>query len=363
MFPLRFPYRILCARAVEGDAVLDPFCGRGTTNYAARLLGLDSVGFDSNPVAAAIARAKLAQTSFSSVINALDSALESVTNPKEVPEGEFWSLAYHPSTLRDLCRVREALLQRSDSQRRIALRAVIMGALHGPTSKMTASYLSNQCPRTFAPKPRYAINFWRARGLKPEKVDIRNVVTVRAKRYYGSEASKKRGAVFCVDSRSPEAYGRIAGRHFDWVITSPPYYGMRTYIPDQWLRNWFVGGPSWADYSNRRQLEHSSPDVFANELKKVWKNAALYSRRGSHLVVRFGGINDRHADPIMVMKESLRNTGWDAVTITDAGHSSFGKRQVEHFGRGVKSAPRQEFDVWAVRSETTPQAIGVSISK
>jgi hypothetical protein len=48
MFPLSFPVRIL-QRASVGDWVLDPFCGRGSTLFAARLLGLPSVGLDSNP--------------------------------------------------------------------------------------------------------------------------------------------------------------------------------------------------------------------------------------------------------------------------------------------------------------------------
>ena len=54
MFPLEFPYRILDRYARQGDAVLDPFAGRGTTLYAARLLGLNAFGIDSNPVAVAI---------------------------------------------------------------------------------------------------------------------------------------------------------------------------------------------------------------------------------------------------------------------------------------------------------------------
>jgi DNA methylase len=47
MFPLDFPLQQL---ATKPDAVriLDPFCGRGTTLYAARLVGLPSVGIDIN---------------------------------------------------------------------------------------------------------------------------------------------------------------------------------------------------------------------------------------------------------------------------------------------------------------------------
>ncbi len=57
------PARLPVARAEEngkrGDWVIDPFCGRGTTNFAARLLEMPSVGVDSSPVAAALAKAKL----------------------------------------------------------------------------------------------------------------------------------------------------------------------------------------------------------------------------------------------------------------------------------------------------------------
>ncbi len=59
MFPLEFPLRVL-KEARPGDWVLDPFCGRGTTVYAARLLGLRAAGVDVSPVAVAASRAVLA---------------------------------------------------------------------------------------------------------------------------------------------------------------------------------------------------------------------------------------------------------------------------------------------------------------
>ena len=59
MFPLDFPLSILTEHAVTGDEVIDPFCGRGTTNYASRLVGLKSYGIDSSPVAVAISGGKI----------------------------------------------------------------------------------------------------------------------------------------------------------------------------------------------------------------------------------------------------------------------------------------------------------------
>src|SRR5712691_10633239 len=63
MFPLEFPLGVLTRQSRPQQWVLDPFCGRGTTTFAARLLGLPSVGLDSNPLAAALAAAKLPSVS------------------------------------------------------------------------------------------------------------------------------------------------------------------------------------------------------------------------------------------------------------------------------------------------------------
>jgi len=101
-----------------------------------------------------------------------------------VPEGEFWNWVYHPVTLEAICRLRETLLDDSLSAARIALRGVVLGALHGPQQKAFPGYFSNQCPRTYSPKPAYSIRFWRDRGQPPPLVNVLAVIERRAKRYY-----------------------------------------------------------------------------------------------------------------------------------------------------------------------------------
>src|SRR6185503_14717606 len=87
------------------------------------------------------------------------------TKKYDVPTGEFWNLAYHPDVLDALCRLRSSLLRNCRSNARKALRVIILGALHGPKQKTFPSYFSNQCTRTYAPKPKYAVNFWTSRGM------------------------------------------------------------------------------------------------------------------------------------------------------------------------------------------------------
>lgn len=347
MFPLDFPLNILKRRARKGDLVLDPFCGRGTTNFAARLLGLRSLGVDSSPVAVAITASKFA---IATVDDILAEARRILTEreARHIPTGEFWRWAFHPTVLDALCRFREAFLEDCTTDARKALRGIVLGALHGPKQKTFQSYFSNQCPRTFAPKPAYATRYWQKRGLEPEPVDVLSVIERRARRYYGTRFTIT-GTARLADSREAESLQpEYPDTQFDWVITSPPYYGMRTYIPDQWLRNWFVGGPDSVDYSSRDQVVHSSPQDFVADLRRVWRNAQEVCAEDAKMVIRFGSITNRRADPLDLIKDSLKDSGWRITTIKKAGSAMKGKRQADTFLR-TKSKPMVEYDVWAIR--------------
>lgn len=345
MFPLEFPLRILQGRAKKHQAVLDPFCGRGTTNFAARLVGLRSLGVDSSPVATAITAAKLVQVSTSEILAEARDIL-SGTEPRDVPSEPFWHWAYHGEILVDLCRFRTAFLRDCSTPARIALRGIILGALHGPKQKTFQSYFSNQSPRTYAPKPAYATKYWQSRDLRPFRVDVLEIIERRARRYYGS-LPEGDGEVRLRDSRELDSLTpNSEDTRFSWVITSPPYYGMRTYIPDQWLRYWFLGGAAHVDYTNEHQVMHSSPEDFAADLRKVWNNVAEGCKSDANMVVRFGGISDRRTNPLELVKNSFRNSPWRLSTIRSAGSALEGKRQADAFLRS-RSKPVVEYDLWA----------------
>ncbi len=275
MFPLEFPLGVL-RDARPGEWVMDPFCGRGTTNYAARSLGLPSIGLDSSPVAVALTQAKLANTSPTVIVAAARRLLDGRPEPSAMPEGEFWRWAFHEDVLRVLCRLREGLLENCGSDARKALRAILMGALHGPRPKSRPTYFSNQSPRTYAPKPRYAVGYWKKHDLAPEPVDVLRIVSERAERYYAKEEQGVVGKVVCG-------------------------------------------------------------------------------------VVRFGGINDRKADPLSIIEASLRGSGFEVRAVTPAGSASSGQRQALHFARSSGEA-REEHDVWATCSERAPASGSVCLA-
>lgn len=57
--PIALASRIILASSNDGDVVLDPFCGSGTTLVAASALSRRRIGIDINPNAAALARKRL----------------------------------------------------------------------------------------------------------------------------------------------------------------------------------------------------------------------------------------------------------------------------------------------------------------
>ena len=351
MFPLRFPLAVIhrVGRA-RTELVFDPFCGRGTTNFAARLLGLPSYGIDSNRIAVAATAAKLVNDVAPADIVVEAKSILSRRSHVECPSGTFWRLAYRPTVLNDLCKLRQELLRSCGSDARKALRGIVLGALHGPLRKDGgSSYFSNQSPRTFAPKPAYAIRFWRERGFRAPNVSVIEVISERAKWYYHRVPPEVDHRVRRGDARSLSFVRTICGdQKPTLIITSPPYYGLRTYVADQWLRNWFLGGPAHVDYGYGIQLSHRSLEQFIADLRKVWRNAAEVSDRRARLVFRFGAINDRVLDPRDVIIQSVKDTPWQLKTVVNAGTARLGKRQSDTFVHGA-GAPIVELDAWASR--------------
>jgi len=346
MFPLAFPLERL-AGAEATDWVLDPFCGRGTTVFAARLRGLGCVGIDSNPIAAAIAAAKLTDTTAEAVIELAGRVLHSARCDVDVPEDPFWRMCFHPSTLRDICVIREHFLGSCSSDEEVALRALMLGILHGPIHKSLPTYLSNQMPRTYATKPAAAIRFWREHGqTRTAVVDVFDAIARRARHTFSSSPPPVRGEVHLGDARNAHRLLSPA-RRFSWVVTSPPYFGMRSYRPDQWLRNWFLGGSADVDYDQKGQLSHHS-ERFAGELAAVWRAVARRCIPGARLIVRFGYLPSIPVNARDLLRTSFAraDAGWQIRGWVDAGSSSDGNRQAEQFGRCTQGAAR-EIDVYA----------------
>jgi hypothetical protein len=344
MFPISFPLEQLKLYPATTQ-VLDPFCGRGTTIYAARLTGVSSVGVDVNPVAVAIARAKLAKASLASVIGLAQTLLSEPAG--EVPQGEFWQWCFHSDTLREIVTLRQKLLRIKDTPASELLRALILGILHGPQNVGEPSYLSNQMPRTYASKPDYAVKFWQARDLRPVRVNTLAVIRRRAERMLSKLPPKAGGRVVLGDATTSVEQMRSK---FDLIVTSPPYYGMRTYVCDQWLRAWFIGGPARVPYGTATVGQialQPSRAAFTSALAMAWHAVARRSQMDAKLVIRFGAIPSAKTDPEKMLLASLRESaaGWVVRDVCPVQPSAKKNRQASQFRRA--GAAVSEVDVTA----------------
>jgi len=348
MFPLDFPLTRL-RDSVQPGWVFDPFCGRGTTGFAARLMRLPSVSVDSSPVACAISSAKQVSVNPADIVDEARTMLSGHC-AVDLPQDDFWRHAYHEEVLQDICRIRESLLEGPETPARTALRGLMLGALHGPLTK-SGSYLSNQAPRTYAPKPAYSVRYWSERGMRPPRVDTLQCIARRAFRYYTAGLPETSGATILGDNRESSTRSNVdavlQGECFSAVITSPPYYGLRTYIPDQWLRYWFVGGPAQVAYERDGQLSHASIKEFTDQLRSIWQYASSRSSPGAMLIMRFGTLNHRNRQPAeSIARLSLENSGWAVETVADAGKPPAHHRQAQSFSIELES-PAAEVDIVA----------------
>jgi hypothetical protein len=352
MFPLDFPQRILRGAHAQ-QIVIDPFCGRGTTLFAARERRLACHGVDTSPVAVTISRAKLTAATPESVLASYDALME---NPPTaiIPEGLFWKYAYHPETLTTLCSLRAALLTAAAEPNEppgiTVLRGITLGALHGPFNKgpTPSSYFSNQMMRTFAPKPNYAVRFWISRKLIPPFSDIRAVVARRAERLLKEVPPMCRPAqVVHGDARNPASYAALP-RAIDWVVTSPPYFGMETYEVDQWLRLWFLGGPEHPVYRNSNQVCHHDAATFTRDLAGIWDHVAVHASPTIRMVIRFGAIGSRRADYAEILRQSLQisRAPWRLTTVRTAGSAERGRRQSVSMGARGRPPTLEEQDFY-----------------
>jgi hypothetical protein len=331
--------------------VFDPFCGRGTTIYAARYLGLQSWGIDTSPIAVAIAKAKLA---VSTVDEVLDLATSLATRiPKRIPETKFFRKAYRRKTLEQICAVREGLFTlKEETDASILLRAAMLGCLHGPRSKYIegAGYFSNQMPRTFATKPDYSIQYWKTKGLVAPRVNILNVLERKLTRIKDLDKRPEgvEGHVTCADARTVSLRRNIH-KKTSLVVTSPPYYGMRTYVEDQWLRMWFLGGPETVWYGNSSQISHGGQQAFIGELATVWDRIATSEAETVDLYIRFGSVPSAKSDPRQIIKSSLEQSGaWELLSVRNASDAHEGKRQADQMGMSSDAAV--EYDFHAIRA-------------
>lgn len=290
MFPETFVRRNVLAWSNREDVICDPFSGRGTTVFESLLNGRRAVGCDTNPVAVCLSKAKTDSPRYGEIMTRL-AALEK-TSRKFAPRApelkdEFFKLCFHEETLRQLLFLKKELDWRKD-RTDCFIGALALGCLHGESHR-TELCFSNRMPRTISTKPAYSVRWWRQQRCLPPRRDVFSILRTSAEYRYQSPRPHLRGRVVEGDARRAAVLLRPYRDRVKLVITSPPYLDITDYHEDQWLRLWFLGGPSKPVTGQGKDDRHRRIEAYWQFLREAWEGVVPLLQEYAQIVIRIGG--------------------------------------------------------------------------
>ena len=291
MFPADFADKVILDHTKPGDAVLDPFAGRGTAAFSAASNGRAGLGIEINPLGYVYSNAKLRPAALNAVQNRLETIAKQANRYRAAIDSlpEFFHLCFGQQILSFLLSARANLDWRRSNADRI-LMAIILVNLHGKRGQS----LSNQMRQTASMSPDYCVRWWREKRLTPPAIDPVAYINKRLAWRYEKGAPAGTGAsVRLGDNR--KILCKIAAeikqgkrRPFNLLLTSPPYCNVTSYYQDQWLRFWMLGEPESpsGSHSNKYGGKFASPQAHKRLLTESFSKCAAVLKEDAAIYVR-----------------------------------------------------------------------------
>ena len=332
MFPAAFAHEAVNGLTRHGEAVLDPFCGRGNGPFTAAVLGRRTFGIDINPLAWLFTEVKLRpETDVEKLLRRLRE-LGRARNPKHRRGySRFERMAWAPD-VRALLRVARTELDWKGSDTDRTLMGFI--ALHMQDKRGTG--LSNGLWPTIACSPQYAVKWWTRHGFRrPPDVDPVELLTDKIKRRYRyGVPDRAEGEAILADAHDELQRRECLGAAL--LLTSPPYNGVTDYWNDHWIRLWMLGYRMRKDW--KRAAKHENRDLYNTLLRNVFREAGRHLTAGGAILVR----SDRRRNTATVCIDALRET-WPDRSILIRESSAHLNGVSAHHGRGGRRAQELDF--------------------
>ncbi len=222
----------------QGDIVLDPFGGRGTTALQANLLRRIAFHNDINPISEKIAYAKTRPVSISEITKRLQSL--DLTSDVALDEHRDLLAFYHPETLKELLNLKQAIRQNYDDVNRF-IELVAVSRLHGHSDGFFSAYSFPQI--AVSPEAQRKINA--KRKQEPPYREVKSRILRKAKlSLQGAERFQERFPESLknkIQTGDCRQMNWIESETVDLVVTSPPFLDKVDYVKDNWLKAWFYG--------------------------------------------------------------------------------------------------------------------------
>jgi len=194
----------------EGDLVLDPFVGCGTTALACKQLGINSVGYDVHPIMLFASRVKLREYNVGELREAVRGLIKSKFERPEVEVPSFVTRVFREPVLEDIFFFKRKILEIEDE----TTRELLLLGLRNAAMRCSWAHKGGAAIRVVKkPKPPFR------KALKRQLLRMCSDVE-----RFGGAASE--ATVEHCDARKL----KLADESIDAVITSPPYLNKREYI-------------------------------------------------------------------------------------------------------------------------------------
>ncbi|MEP6592940.1 MAG: DNA methyltransferase [Acidobacteriota bacterium] len=268
-----------------GDAVYDPFMGRGTTPVQAALMGRQAIGNDVNPLSVMLSRPRLNPPAAREVACRLDQI------NWDDGEGAHADLLafYSPRTLRHICALRRWLLDRAppDSLPDPVddwIRMVAINRLSGHSPGFFSVYT---LPPNQAVSARSQRKINARRGQVPTDRDVKQLILKKTSSLLsdGAMPSHPPSRLITGTAQSTPA---IPDASVQLVVTSPPFLDIVQYAEDNWLRSWFAG----IEVANVSIAHHRTEAAWQNMVRETLNELARVVTPGGHVAFEVGEVRN-----------------------------------------------------------------------
>ena len=261
-----------------GDAVYDPFMGRGTTVLEAALLGRRPIGCDINPLSERLVRPRLDPPTW----NEVETRLTALDLDKSSEVWDDLLVFYHPNTLRQIANLRSYLHTRRQEG---PLDRVDAWILMVATNRLTGHSPGFFSVYTLPPNQAVSIESQKRinqkRAQVPTERDIKAIILRKTRSLLSKLQARELKTLTAntplLITGSSDNTSAIARESIQLAVTSPPFLDIVNYQADNWLRCWFNG------------IDAKAVAIWQLKKPADWQAAMTRTFRELHRVLASGG--------------------------------------------------------------------------
>ncbi|WP_438995938.1 DNA methyltransferase [Candidatus Puniceispirillum sp.] len=286
-FKAQLPEFFIKRLTASGDAVHDPFMGRGTTPVQAALMGRQAFGNDINPLSVLLTRPRLHPISQKQIDETL---LGLPINPKNDISEELLAF-YHPETLAGLEGLKDLLLKLaplSNLQPDPVIDWIRMVSINRLSGHSPGFFSGRSMPPNQAVSIKAQLKINEKLGLSPPVRDIKNIIGKKSKSLLrdGCVLSETKSRLFVGSAWNTSG---IEDGSVKLVVTSPPFLDIVQYAADNWLRCWFAG----IDPEQVKISMHKKAEEWTEMVHSVLAEMSRILCSGGHVAFEVGEVRNK----------------------------------------------------------------------